>query len=382
MKSKRLTTKQFVAQTTTKKIRISDEDPIIDNFKNLLYRERYKSLSEYHRVREMSMVHKDDLFLCYFNVKYPKRVGNNIFLTTSTEGGVVVSSKGVKISRVAHNEMLLMLQALGIDTFRDLESSLAMYLHKPSILRSVLIKTIYNEETLVKAIGRRCFHLKKFSWKNLRKFLCHGPNVSINDLRDFTTNVEKSIDVLVNTPEFSDDAKLLKDSLDTAAQLNLKINLTWSKKRLAEEHLKHTRMLIAEEIGSKEQTPIFESEVNGEHIKMLNTEAQIFEEGMTMHHCVYTCYYNIIANRKYMAWHMTFPEDCTFSVYKNCGKIVFDQIFLAYDRQVDASTRNAAQQFVQEHEAQISQLLSDRYTKQPRPTINWPEPALGEPIPL
>jgi hypothetical protein len=90
---------------------------------------------------------------------------------------------------------------------------------------------------------------------------------------------------------------------------------------------------------------------------MLNNEREIYEEGLNMHHCIHSCYFNRIKNREYIAFHMTFPEDCTFGVKIASGEIILDQIYLKYDRHVQDKTRQVALDFIKKHSKQLSKLL-------------------------
>ena len=82
-------------------------------------------------------------------------------------------------------------------------------------------------------------------------------------------------------------------------------------------------------------------------IKLLNTEKSIFHEGKSMCHCLYSCYYERIKCHQYIAFHMTFPESCTFSVKLNHNnEVIMDQIYAKYDKHVSTETEFIAQQFI------------------------------------
>ena len=61
---------------------------------------------------------------------------------------------------------------------------------------------------------------------------------------------------------------------------------------------------------------------------------------------------------------MSYPEDCTFSVKKECnGKIKFDQIYLKYDRPVQSNTRTIAEKFINSHLVDVIACFNERVNK-------------------
>ena len=93
-------------------------------------------------------------------------------------------------------------------------------------------------------------------------------------------------------------------------------------------------------------------------IEQLNTEKEVFLEGTNMHHCLYNCYWNRIKSKDYIAFHMSVPEDCTFSFKVLNDKVVLDQAFLAYDKQISDITKTAIVDFQNRNEADLYKLLT------------------------
>ena len=147
--------------------------------------------------------------------------------------------------------------------------------------------------------------------------------------------------------------------LDCAVKLNEIVDFTWSAKRINLEHLRQIRLLKQQEISEKSNEPIYEHTIGSDTIKQLNTEIDVYMEGMSMNHCLYTYYYNRIASKKYIAFHMTSPEDCTFGLIKSIvgNDIYLDQIFLSHDRAVQLETRKVAEQFLQQHKDELLQMF-------------------------
>jgi hypothetical protein len=149
----------------------------------------------------------------------------------------------------------------------------------------------------------------------------------------------------------------IRDVLKLAVKLDQVVDLNWSDKRIDQFHQEQIRIVNALAIASKPQTPIFDQLIGNEHITMLNNEREIYEEGLNMHHCIHSCYFNRIKKQEYIAFHMTFPEDCTFGVKIAAGEVILDQIYLKYDKRVQDETRQVALDFIKKHSKQLSKLL-------------------------
>ena len=200
------------------------------------------------------------------------------------------------------------------------------------------------------------FKLNNVGWRTIREYLTNNCFISIFDLEDFTKNAETSIKVF--TESSTSKRTLLSDLLNCAVQLNEVVDFSWSDNRIQEEHTRQNRLLIEREIISKSDSNIFEEFPTPSNIKLLNTERDIFFEGKNMHHCLYSCYYKKIKNKEYIAFHMTYPEDCTFSFkFNRTNSLYLDQIFLKYDKPVKSDTKQVAIDFLNEYYKEIEKRL-------------------------
>ena len=147
--------------------------------------------------------------------------------------------------------------------------------------------------------------------------------------------------------------------------INEIVDFTWSDKRIREEHKRQINTLMSKEIEEKENIPIFDDvdKINTTEIKVINTEKDVFIEGSNMHHCLYTNYFKRIKNREYIAFHMTSPEDCTFSCRLYNGNLVLDQIYLSQDRRVQSSTKKVAIDYLDKFTEEIKNLLKPAQSK-------------------
>lgn len=104
---------------------------------------------------------------------------------------------------------------------------------------------------------------------------------------------------------------LFQDMIQQAYALEETINLMWSHNRMNEEHVNWSRRLMKLELGSKSLEYIWPEHFNEafEHsgLELLNTEKRVFEEGYNMSHCIYTNYWQLIKDKKYIALAICLP---------------------------------------------------------------------------
>lgn len=232
----------------------------------------------------------------------PKRRGNHFFLKSEfTEEFSIFNNKFSCSDYKLLKDVIF--PHLKITWLKDLHNKYIKFILKPSLLKSILLGNIYSEETLCKSILRRCYHCKTISWKTFRDYLKHSylfNYCNIIDLMTFTKNAEESIKILLK----KEDNWLQCDLIKSAIKLDEVVDLTWSQKRLEEEHQRQVRILNLKELQSKSQNPIFDRDFSNLEFKQLNTELDVFQESLDMNHCLYHCYYNKMLKKNYIAFHI------------------------------------------------------------------------------
>lgn len=356
MRQKPISLRKFI-ETFPEKSFIYSTQNIPNNFNELSYYEKYKLVGINNTITQL-VVKSDSIFFCT-KYKTVERIGNRFFckLHPSKEYVYITPSKIVVNSQFEEIEQFLT-DVCKITWFQDIPLPIQrVYFIKPSILRAILTKRIFSEETLYRGIASKCFGIKGIDWHLIKNLLLSG-YINIFDLKCFTRNLEDSIKVILQNRS---DIGIYRDLLDCAVKLNEIVDFTWSAKRINSEHLRQIRLLKQQEISEKSNEPIYEHTIGSDTIKQLNTEIDVYMEGMSMNHCLYTCYYNRIASKKYIAFHMTSPEDCTFSLTKPMGNDIYlDQIFLSHDRAVQLETRKVAEQFLQQHKDELLQMFGEK----------------------
>ena len=330
---------------------------IPDYFKELNFVDKLKYLT-YNNVEYLLSVKNNNLF---FGLKKTtiNRAGKNIYCTNDWEESIVICNGKIKIKNCSIDTVRCFLSIINIDFFKDWNNSELRYICKPYMISAILRKKVYNLETYYRQVLIMSFKLPKFNWRLFRQFCNLNNNVSLLDLIYFTKDVTKSVNALINNQDNIQKLLLLIDLLKCAIKLDEKVDFTWSDKRLSLEHQRQNNILSLKAIDDKLQNPIFNLNVNTGTIKLLNTERDVFLEGTNMHHCLYNCYWNLIKDKKYIAFHMSSPEDCTFSCTKRSNELVLDQIYLAYDKCVQSETKAIALDFISENKDEILSVLED-----------------------
>lgn len=217
-----------------------------------------------------------------------------------------------------------------------------------SIIRDILLGKLTNVEDIVKRY-LKSLHLKNINWKTYVKYLYNGARYPINWLSEVTTDVNGLMEGLSSS---NSERKIkLGDMVQQALMLQMKINPKWSDRRLDEEHNKMTLILMGQELDAKENTPIYESWPKLDYdYKLLNSEQEVFQEGMLMHHCIYTNYWRRIKNHDYIAFSFTSPERFTLGLSATPTGFQFDQAYLKYDQKISERSRATIDAFLEDED--------------------------------
>ena len=352
-----ITLRQFLKQAP-REIRQFNKPEWFDNFKELSYIQKYNLYINPIPTFEY-FLKSDDEHLYYKKTCHQIcRIGRTFFIKKIQIASVYITPKSVKINFPDKKPFIEFLSLLNIKLWKDIrECSEYNLLNKPSILKDILTGHVYNDETLWKRYALHAFRLKNVSWKDFK--ICYNQHFNILDLIHFTKNIDNSLRVLAKECELHPFGKIttIRDALNLAVKLDQVIDLNWSDKRLEQFHQEQIRIVNALAIASKPQTPIFDQLIGNEHITMLNNEREIYEEGLTMQHCIHSCYFNRIKKQEYIAFHMTFPEDCTFGVKILDDQPFLDQIYLKYNNPVQRETSRIAEKFIEKYNEQLLKLL-------------------------
>lgn len=153
------------------------------------------------------------------------------------------------------------------------------------------------------------------------------------------------------------------DMKHQAKILGKKINSRWSEKRAAEVHAKWTQEIMLLELDLVE-------DINFDYIglnklplipglKLITTNKELFTEGMTQHHCVYTNYKTSVRNCDFFVFIYEGKERSTLGISRitlsdQSTKMQFgiNQMYKAYNKEVCHEDRNTILQWLASDEVQ------------------------------
>lgn len=343
---------------------------IPENFYSLSYLEKLNVFTTCRTNAEyICSVKNDKLF---FGLKVTKicRSGKKFYPKHTWSNCICIENNKITVSRLSISGLLTFLKLGGLQTDYIMEetknqsiwrSTPELFFIKPVIIGDILRKKICSSKTFYKAVRSKIYKLKEIDWKVLRDYLKIENFIPIMDLKDFTKDYFKSMKVISKYSEVC--PSIYRDLITYAIKLNEKVDFCWSEKRMHEEHIRQIRQVQLAEIEDKVETPVFSEEINGPSIKMLNSEKEVFLEGLVMHHCLYACYWHKINAKKYIAFHMSAPEDCTFSYRLRNNEVILDQAFLAYDKKISGETQKVIDKFTKENAEKIKKLLMEEVSK-------------------
>lgn len=171
------------------------------------------------------------------------------------------------------------------------------------------------------------------------------------------------------------EKSLVADAVDLALQLNKKVNFSWSRNKFRDINVQWSRELMRKDIEKRNPQDIYKNKELIKDAKLLSSERDVFEEGMIMHHCVYTNYWRLIESGKYIALHLDSTVNSlgiTLGIqvmydYNNkdniISKLVFDQAFYAYDKILSTEDSQMCKDYLIDNEDNLIKILTDSFTK-------------------
>lgn len=361
--------------TTLKKLINASENKTVVTYDNLTKAWESKSRLQikallsttYLSKHSLVLTKKENALFFYSVLEKPRIIGKNFFIGRDSERIVAIMDNKVIVSNtfkdgIYNQQFLSMMNILWTE---DLHPGLMRYLRRPTILKAVLTNRIYSEETLVKRIASQIYRMQNVQWKLLRDYLVKQESkhfgISLFDLNIYTKDINNSLKVILQCWEEGnyDYLRVLEDTIKNAIVLEKKVNLLWSPKRMNAEHLKMVLEISGLLLDETADTPIHDTVIENKDIKMLNTEKEVFVEGSSMRHCLFTNYLKSIKKKKYLAFHMELPERCTIGIRLNNGEPELDQAYRSGNRPLkESSTYEIIKDFISSKITEISALMT------------------------
>ena len=122
-----------------------------------------------------------------------------------------------------------------------------------------------------------------------------------------------------------------RDLFKQAIQLDRKIKLSWSDRKVHDIHMKWTEEIHTIKCRNCSTEPIWKTVPElPKNVELLNSEMRIAEEGRKMHHCIYVVYNNALIAKRCVAFHV---NDFTVMFSIDRGRdIAFNQAYKAWNK--------------------------------------------------
>ncbi len=176
--------------------------------------------------------------------------------------------------------------------------------------------------------------------KHEEEIYCHRYGCSWDDIVTYSDDPKLFLEK-AKLPENDE----LRDLLYQAKKLNRIVKMSWSSRRIHDEHMKWTEEIHQLKTRNCSTEPIWENSVKlPEGVTLLNSEKEIANEGSSMHHCIYTNYCNALKNKRMIAFHVVNKDgDFTCSFHIRDNQIEFDQAYKAWNKRLTDDEMEIAQ---------------------------------------
>lgn len=167
----------------------------------------------------------------------------------------------------------------------------------------------------------------------------------------------------------------LSDLIKQGQMLNRKIDFKWSKSRIAEVHTEWTKEIMDMEqefVEKKDYNYIGELPSSGS-LELITDSKELYIEGRTMSHCVFTNYADAVSNKTYFVFKFADRDTrATLSIQKHFDKneFVVNQLYGKFNKTIDRCHHDYVEEWLARPDVQ--QWFKDNYK------IN----SLGDPIQL
>ena len=176
--------------------------------------------------------------------------------------------------------------------------------------------------------------------KHIDESFCQRYGYSWDDIVTYTDNPKLFLEKI---KEF--ESSELRDLLYQAKKLNRIVKMSWSSRRIHDEHMKWTEEIHQLKTRNCSTEPIWKKNVKlPKGVILLNSEKEIANEGSSMHHCIYTNYCSALKNKRMIAFHVVNEDGdftCSFRLKNN--QIEFDQAYKVWNKRLTDDEMEIAQ---------------------------------------
>jgi hypothetical protein len=317
----------------------------------------YKNVQYYNSMQgrtfaESSLCRKEGCtYYSYTNFKV-KKSKNGFYRLNTQKYGFTLDQKG-KLS-IWFGKNIFEIPGIA-DIFNEmnlnwLNRNLMSYVTK-SIAEKMLTGKITNNIDLVKAYikSMRLTCSPKVLYDYLSRAVPSKPYLL--SILSVAKDQNHAIEYLTNVTDGDTHSYVINDMIKQAQILDRKIDFKWSSNRIKEEHQLWTKEIMDVEVSSM-QDETSENSVNYLGFKhpgftLLTTKKEVYAEGKTMNHCIYTNYWQTVRNGNYLVYHIDWQgESATLGLYITADAITLNQCYRYANRSISSALREQVAVFL------------------------------------
>jgi hypothetical protein len=195
---------------------------------------------------------------------------------------------------------------------------------------------------------------------------------SLSDILSVAKDPNHAIEYMFDKDYMNHDTL---DLIKQAQMLDRKIDFKWSRSRIAEVHTEWTKEIMdieQEYIEKKDYNYVGELPTNG-CLELITDSKELYIEGRTMSHCVFTNYADSVSNKTYFVFKFTDRDiRATLGIQKHWEKneFIVNQFYGKFNKTIDRCHHDYVEEWVARPDVQ--QWFKDNYK------VN----SLGDPVQL
>jgi len=246
-----------------------------------------------------------------------------------------------------------------------------------STLSKVLLGKITNPRDLIRGIIKANPTMRgmNISIETMWKYCNARPGMRLQSLSDILSAAKDpnhAIEYMSDKDYMSHD---MLDLIKQAQMLDRKIDFKWSKSRIAEVHTDWTKeiMDIEQEFVEKKDYDYTGELPSSGSLELITDSKELYIEGRTMSHCVFTNYADAVSNKTYFVFKFTDRDTrATLGIQKHWDKneFVVNQLYGKFNKNIDRCHHDYVEEWLARPDVQ--QWFKDNYK------VN----SLGDPVPL
>jgi len=309
---------------------------------------------------ETSITKKDGFVYYVANTfKVVKSTKSSYYIRRTTKDGFTINEKG-KVS-VWFNKSIFQIPHI-IQLFKHLNFNWFSEKLYPFVTKTIFEKMVAGKITNNTDVAKAYIKAMRINCSpSLFLQLFETTTISKQEfLREASVakDVNHLIEYLLSPPNDTKTRLVIDDMIKEAQMLERKIDFKWSFKRLTEEHKAWTEQIMQLEIDAldDENIPGVErfDRYTPDGFKLLKTQKDVFYEGKTMKHCLYTAYWTSIKHNSYIAYHITLgDEEATLGINVYNDKMMYNQCYSRYNGLISSKMQVKVKNFVEELNEQV-----------------------------